>query len=155
MSRLFDVTSLLQSDLAENATKRDPLPIGEVVAQVTKLDVKSDKVKKGDRIGEDWHRLDVSLEITDREYLAQYGDGTQEKAVTTLGIMLDMTPDGQIATGANRNVRLGRFRDACGANGKPLSALMGQFVRLQIGHKPNPNDPEGGPLDEITGYTKV
>lgn len=154
MSRLFDPVTLLNEDLEENATKRDPLPIGEVLAQVTKLKMSSGKIKDGERRGEDWNRLDISLEITDREYLQDYSDGTADKATTILGIMVELTPEGKIATGANKNVRLGRFREACGANGKPLSALQGQFVRLSIGRKPNPNDPSEE-LDEITGYTKA
>lgn len=154
MSRLFDPVSLLNEDLEANATRRDPLPIGEVLAQVTKLKMTSGKVKEGDRRGEAWNRLDVTLEISDRDYLSDYGDGSQEKATTILGIMVDLTSDGKIAVGPNKNVRLGRFREACGANGRPLSQIQGQFIRLAIGRKPDPNDPQNE-LDEITGYTKA
>lgn len=154
MSRLFDPVNLLNQDLEENATRRDPLPQGEVLAQIVKLDFKNGKISKGDRQGEDWDRLDASLEITDPEYLAQYGDGTQEKATTALGIMLEMTPTGGIATGPNKNVRLGRLRDAAGVNGKPLGMLMGQWIRIQVSHKPHPTE-DGVVLDEITAYTKA
>lgn len=144
MSRLFDKTSLLNDDLAENATRRDPLPEGETIAQVTKLDIAS-----GSKDGKAWNRLDVTLEITDPDYLARM-EGERDKAVTNLGIMLDMNGT-QIATGPDRNVRLGRFRAACGVNGKPLSALIGQFVRITIQHKPHPTE-EGVTLDNITAF---
>lgn len=154
MSRLFDPVSLLNEDLDANATKRDPLPVGEVLAQITAMKFSSGTIKNGDRRGEPWDRLDVTLEISDRDYLAGYGDGTQDKVTTTYGVMLEMTPDRKIATGANKNTKLGRFRDAAGVNGKPLAALQGQFIRIAVGHKPHPTD-ENAVMDEITSFTKV
>lgn len=157
MSRLFDPKqnqALLEQDLEENATRRDPLPPGEVLGQIVDVKLSTGEIKKGDRRGETWTRVDCKIEITDQEYLAQYGDGTQSKATTTLGVMVETNDRGNIATGPNKNVRLGKLRDACGVNGKPLSALNGQFLRLTIGHKPHPDDPEIT-LDEITAYTKA
>jgi hypothetical protein len=150
MSSLFDPASLLNSDLGENSTRREPLPVGEPIAQITKVDIKSGESPKGK-----WTRLDVSLDISDADYMATYLDGTQDKAMTTFGIMLDIDQNtGNIAVGPNKNVRLGRFREACGVNGKPLSALVGQFVRVAIQHKPAYNDPSQI-ADEITGFSKV
>jgi hypothetical protein len=149
MSALFDPASLLNSDLGENSTRREPLPVGEPIAQITKIDFKSGESSKGK-----WNRLDVSLEITDRDYMVGYIDGSQEKANTSFGIMLDMNDQGGIAIGPNKNVRLGRFREACGVNGKPLSALVGQYIRVSIQHKPAYNDPSQI-ADEITGFSKV
>lgn len=149
MSALFDPASLLNSDLGENSTRREPLPVGEPIAQITAINLKSGESAKGK-----WNRLDISLEIADRDYMAGYVDGTQEKALTNFGIMLDMTDQGAIAVGPNKNVRLGRFREACNVNGKPLSALVGQYVRVSIQHKPAYNDPSQI-ADEITGFSKV
>jgi hypothetical protein len=145
---LFDPAALLDQTLESNATRRDPLPVGEAVAQITGLDLKSGTSQKGN----DWTRLDVKLEITDPEYLAQI-PGQPEKAFANLGIMLDMQ-NGSIATGPNRNIRLGRLREACGTNGKPLSAMVGNFLRISITHKPHPTDPEIV-LDEVSAYTKA
>ncbi len=158
MSRLFDPVNILNAEIGENATRRDPLPMGEVIAQITKIGITSDEIKKGDRKGEMWHRLDATLEITDPEYCARYGDGSQSRIVTTYGIMYDANEQGLPKLGPNVNVKLGRFRDAAGVNGRPLSALVGQFVRISVIHKPH-TDPalaaEGVVLDEITGATKV
>lgn len=152
--RLFDPVALMGANTAANATKRTPLPVGETIAQITKMEIAEGKAgPKAKNPGAPWARLDCTLEITDPAYLAQVGDGTREKAIAFLGIMLDMK-DGQIATGEDRNVRLGKLREACGVNGQPLNALMGQYLRIQIGHKPNPNDPTDV-LAEVTAYTAM
>lgn len=153
MSRLFDPTALMNENLEANATRRDPLPIGETVAQISEISFSNGTSGPNSKNpGKPWTRLDLKLEITDPEYLSQVS-GQPEKVVTNLGIMLEMD-NGQIAVGPNKNVRLGRLREAAGVNGKPLSMLAGQFLRIQIGQKPHPTDPEVV-LDEVTGYTKV
>lgn len=152
MSKLFDpveAQNLMDMALEENATRRDPLPQGETTAQIMELKFSGGVSQK---TGNPWNRMDCALEISDPEYLSQI-PGSPEKATTTLGIMLDMN-NGQIATGPNKNIRLGRLRAAAGVNGKPLSALQGQFIRITIGHKPHPTE-EGVVLDEVTGYTQV
>ena len=152
MSKLFDpveAQNLMEMALEENATRRDPLPQGETTAQIMELKFSGGISQK---TGNPWNRMDCTLEISDPEYLSQI-PGSPEKATTTLGIMLDMN-NGQIATGPNKNIRLGRLRAAAGVNGKPLSALPGQFIRITIGHKPHPTE-EGVVLDEVTGYTQV
>ena len=149
MSSLFDPASLLNADLGEGSTRREPLPVGEPIAQITKVDIKSGESQKGK-----WMRLDVSLEISDQDYMATYLDGTQDKAMTNFGIMLDSDAHGGIAVGPNKNIRLNRFREACCVNGKPLSALIGQYVRVSIQHKPAYNDPSQI-ADDITGFSKV
>lgn len=148
--RLFD-PSLLSASLEANATRRDPLPIGECVAQVVDISFDGGTSKK---TGAPWNRLDAKLSIDDPSYLRDIpGNDGNTPVITTLGIMLEMTEGGGIATGPNKNVRLGRFREACGVNGKPLDALVGQRVRIQINHKPHPTEP-AVVLDEIIGYTK-
>lgn len=152
MSRLFDpveASNLMDQQLEANETRRMPLPQGETVAQIMEITFKGGTSQK---TGQPWNRMDCKLEITDPEYISQY-PGSPEKLTTTLGLMLDMN-NGQIATGPNKNIRLGRLRDAAGVNGKPLSALQGSFIRITIGHKPHPTE-EGVVLDEVTGYTKV
>lgn len=153
MSRLFDPAALLNENIAANETKRYPLSMGETVAQI--MELKFDEGVSGPKSknpGTPWARLNAKLEITDPEYLATV-PGQPDKAVTFLGIMLDMQ-NGTIATGPNKNIRLGKLRDAAGVNGKPLNMLMGQYIRIAIGHKPHHEDPEQI-VDEITSYTKV
>jgi hypothetical protein len=154
MSRLFDPIALLNDNIGTLAPRRDPLPMGETTAQIMETTFAQGNVKKaGPNFGKPWARLDVKLEITDPEYVANIPGGI-EKATTTLGVMLDLTENGSIATGPNKNIRLGRLMDAAGVNGKPISALAGNYIRIQIGHKPHPSEPDVV-LDEIVGYTKV
>lgn len=151
-SRLFDpvqAQDLMNAQLEANATRRDPLPTGETPAQIMEVGFSSGISQKTQN---PWTRMDIKLEITDPEYLAQVPN-TPDKVVTNLGIMIDMN-NGQIATGPNKNVRLGKFRDAAGCNGKPLSSLPGNYVRIAIAHKPHPTEPDVV-LDEIVGYTRV
>lgn len=154
MSKLFDADALMNENIAANATKRDPLPIGETTAQIMECKI-SDGVSgpNSKNPGTPWARLDCKLEITDPEYLAQI-PGNPSKATTFLGVMLDLQ-NGSIAVGPNKNIRVGRLREAAGCNGKPLSAIPGNFIRIAIGHKPHPTDPEGGVLAEVVSYTKV
>lgn len=158
---LFDPQSLLQEDLESNATRRTANPPGETVAQITKLDFKSGKAgPKAKHPGQEWTRLNVSLEITDPSYLNDC-PSKPDKVTMIYGVMLDMTPEGRIAVGDNKNLQLGRLRSAAGVNGRPLDALMGQFIRIQIINKPHPDgevDPETGEpviLDDISAVAKA
>jgi hypothetical protein len=140
MSGLFDPTSFLNSPLAEsNATKREPLPAADAVpAQVIAQDMKN-----GTKDNKPWYKLEVKLEITDPEYLAQVaGDPKPEKVVITYGVMLELTEAGTIAMGPNKNVNLGKLREATGVNmpGKALSDMVGKMIRAKIGHRPDSND---------------
>lgn len=154
MSRLFDPVNLLSQNVEANATKRDPLPIGEGTAQVTKLEF-TEGDYKDKKTGEmkTWNRLDITAECTDPDYVKLIGDGTQEKTILFHGIMLDMN-GGEIAVGSNKNIKLGQFREACGANGQPLGAMIGNYFRFQMGHKPHPKN-EGEIMHEIVGVTKI
>lgn len=143
--RLFDPVAFMNEQLEENATVTVPLPEGEVLAQVTKIDIKT-----GEKNGNEWARLDALLEITDPTYLGDY-PAKDGKVTRNFGIMLDLE-GGAIATGPNRNVRLGKFREACGVNGKPLAALVGQMVMVAIKQKPGYNDPSTT-VDEIVSFS--
>lgn len=151
---LFNPADLLNENIAANATKRDPLPIGETTAQIMSAEIKTGEAgPHAKNPGAPWARLDLKLEITDPVYLEGVS-GQPDKVVTFLGVMLDMN-NGAIATGSNKNIRLGKLRAATGTNGKPLSQMIGQYIRITIGHRPDPKDQDGGVLDEVTGYTQV
>jgi hypothetical protein len=158
MSRLFDApadTDLLNQSLEENATRRDPYPSGEAQGQITAIKFTDGRAgPHAKNPGAPWKRLDATIEITDPNYLETVEmEPKPEKIIMTLGVMLDMR-DGQIATGPNVNVRLGRLREACGVNGKPLGSLVGQFANFNIIQKPHPSE-EGVILNDINGYSKI
>lgn len=146
---LFSPEALLNAKFeSANATRRDPLPIGETLAQVTKLDFAN-----GEKDSKPWYKLNVQLSISDNEYLAK---AQREVATITYGIMLDMTEAGTFAMGPNKNVSLGRLREATGTNqpGKGLNDMLGQYVRIQIGHRPDKNDPSIV-YDEVKAVAKM
>lgn len=155
---LFDPVSLLNADLGALSTKREPLPVGEVVAQITEISFSEGVSNKPGKPATPWNRLDLKLEITDHAYLSGYGDGSVERITTNLGIMLDCTgllsQGGTIQTGMNKNIRLGRLREAAGVNGKPLGALVGQYIRISVVQKPGYNNPDEV-VDDIANFTKA
>jgi hypothetical protein len=152
MSKLFDPVSLLNAPLEESATSRDPLPPGEVLAQIMKLSF-AEGISQKNR--EPWFRMNVHLEIQDRDYLAGYSDGSFEKATTLYGVMYEKNESGTgIAVGPNKNVKLGQLRAAAGVNGRPLNDLIGQFIRILVINKPHQDD-ESVILDEVKTVTKA
>lgn len=134
---LFDAQSFLSSALtAPSATRRDPLPAGETYGQITKQEMVT-----GEKDGQAWYKLNVTIAIQDQDFLQR---ASREKASITYGLMLDVTDAGTLAMGPNKNVGLGRLREATNTNqpGKSLQDMVGQYVRVQIGHRPDKNDPE-------------
>lgn len=133
---IFDSASFLNSALGgSNATRRDPLPAGETTGQITKIDLVS-----GEKDGRAWYKLNSTIELNDSSYLAS---ANRERATITYGIMLDMNEGGGVAMGPNKNVQLGKLREACGVNqpGKTLNDMVGQFIRVVISHRPDKDDP--------------
>ncbi len=156
MSRLFDPIAFMNESTPQNATRRDPRPQGEAIGQITDLKWEDGIVKKQDsrNFGQPWYRMTAVIEVTDPEYLATRPNGTGDKEIFNYGIMYDGDETGRPKVGPNININLGKFRDACGANGKPYSACIGQFVRIMVINKPHPTDPEAV-LDEVKGVTKA
>lgn len=146
---LFSPEALLNAKFeSANATRRDPLPPADaVIAQITKLDFANGESERGP-----WYKLNVTLSISDAEYLAQ---AQRDAASITYGIMLDMTETGTFAMGPNKNVQLGKLREATGTNqpGKGLNDMIGQYVRAKIGHRPDKTDPSIV-YDEVKGVAK-
>lgn len=141
--RLFNTADLLSNDLPENATIYIPPPESDgVLAQITKLDFVGGESEGG----REWNKANVTLEVTDHEYCSQ-AEGSPEKVLFTYGVMLDME-NGQITHGPNKNVKLGKLREAAGVNGKPLGALIGQMIQVQIRHKPHSKN-EGETVAEV------
>jgi hypothetical protein len=154
MARLFDPVAFLNETAPENATRREPRPAGECIGQIIALDFKSGEIKKGDRIGQPWQRIDAKIEVIDPNYLSQRTYQGPPKEIFTYGMMYDADETGRPAVGPNVNVNLGRFRDACDANGKPYAACIGKMIRLNVIHKPHPEHPEVV-LDEVSGVTRA
>jgi len=116
-------------------TKVIPVPVGEYIAVVEKVDTrawqsKADPSKSG-------IALDVTWNIDDAGVKEATG---RDKVTVTQSIMLDLTPAGGLDFGKGRNVRLGRLREALGLNvpGQPFGFRMleGKVAKITIGHRP-------------------
>jgi hypothetical protein len=156
---LFDPIAFMNENAPANATRRDPRPIGEALGQVTDLKWQHGIIGKGDRRGQPWYRCDVKIEVSDPEYLALRQNAGGDKELFTYGIMYDADDTGRPKVGPNVNVKLGQFREACNANGKPYTACIGMPLKIMVGQKPHPTevDADGNAiiLDEVTGVTRA
>jgi hypothetical protein len=154
MAKLFDPISLMNSEVPKMETRREPLPIGETVATIAEMKFSDGISRKPGKPDTPWHRLDVKLEIEDPDYVAQVPGAQNGKVITFLGIMLDVV-NGELAFGPNKNIRLGRLREATDTNGQPLAMMQGRSLKIAISQKPHPTDPSLGNIDEVTSFTKI
>jgi hypothetical protein len=118
-------------------TKIDPLPEDDYRAVIDDVDA-----RQGEKDGRAWTMLIVKWKITDDEKLAA---ANRDGGMVSQTLMLDLDDSGKLDTSEQKNVRLGKLRDALGQNdGSPWSfgMLQGQSAILRIGHRPDKNDPE-------------
>lgn len=133
----FDPDTFLSTQVTEKmASHYTPIPEGEY--QATIADVVVRQPKEGMRI------LDVTYNvIMDDEIRKSLG---LDNPTTRQSIFLDTTPSGGLAFGPNRNVKLGKLRDAVGQNvGKPWSplSLVGAGpLLIKIKHRIDQDDPD-------------
>ena len=121
-------------------TKIDPLGEGDFPGVIDDVSVAA-----GEKDGKDWTRLDVKWKITDADALSAAGKAPDIPVTVNQGIMLDINEQGKLDTGAQKNVRLGKLRDAVNQNdGSPWTPgmLIGCVAMLRIGTRPDRNDPE-------------
>lgn len=145
---MFDPQAFLDTTTTEqNDTVIVPCPVGEWPGTVTDVAFKSGTIQKGDRVGEEWHKLNVKWEIvgTEANTIAD-----REKIVVTQGVMLDVNGSG-LDMGKGKNIQLGRLREALGLNvpGQPFSPrmLLGRSGKVSISHR----EYEGRMVDDVKG----
>ena len=152
MSTLFDPASFMSAALNEaNETKRVPAPVADQVpAQIVAATIKT-----GEKDGRTWAQWQGRFEITDPGYLAEMPvDPKPEKITLSYEFFLDLTEQNTLAFGQNKNIKLGKLREATGCNlpGKSLNDIVGQMVRVKVGHRVNQED--GTVYEEIKGVIK-
>lgn len=134
MTSTFDPNVFLSQEIkGSNEVKYTPVPKGEYKAFIDDLNMDEYDEKP---------ILVVTYALMDEELKTTLG---LEKPTVQDRIFLDME-NGQLAFGANKNVRLGRLREAVGQNnGKSwqFNQLRGAGpVKLLIDHRPGKNDGE-------------
>lgn len=136
-------------------TKIDPIPVGEHMAQIgtgeKDVDVTYGVSQKNNKA---WLRLDLTLIYTDPNLAAQL---KRDVVKGRWGIMLDLDDNGKVDFRPQRNVTLGKLRDAVGQNRSGpwnFNMLKGAVIKVKVAHEPNPNDPTS-PYSNVVGVTRA
>jgi hypothetical protein len=129
-------------------TKYYPCPVGEYMAQVS--DIKASRGQAED--GRPWTAVDITWEILDEG--AKTETHQDRLIVQQRRMFLDMTPQGTLDFGRNKNVQLSRLRAALGQNrpDRPwtFSHLKGGMARVRVTHR---NDQNGDPQAQVVAAT--
>ena len=156
MASKFDPKTFLDLQVNDaNSTKRLPVPVGEYMSLIEKVDVRAWQSKDGSKSG---LALDVTHNLDDAAVKTAMG---RDKVTMTQGIMLDLTDNGSLDMGKGKNVQLGRLREATGLNvaGQPFSFRMleGKVVKIRVGHEQD-DRPGAAPddiFDRVEGVVKA
>ena len=102
----FDPQTFLNVEVeGEMEVRYTPVPEGDYISTIDEIAVR--EVQGGSIV------LDVTHLIHDEALAEKMG---MDRLTVRQGIFLDIEPDGRIALGPNKNVRLGRLREAVGQN---------------------------------------
>lgn len=139
MSSAFDPISFLSAQHeGANATKIPPVPIGEYSAQIDKVEYSPQLIKKGERAGQTMHKVNLFCKL-----IAPGVDEADGKIIR-YELILEMTPSGAIDMAKDKNVRLGRLREALDMNSSAFSfaAMQGRMLKASTTQDQDPEDPE-------------
>jgi hypothetical protein len=117
----FDAESFLQQTVdGPLATEFTMVPVGEYLAAIDDFDSEAIETieftyKRGDRAGQPgkMFKLNLPFIINDDNVKKEFG---RDKVIITKQIILDLDEHGKLTKGTNRNVELGRIRDAVNQN---------------------------------------
>lgn len=139
----IDVKSFLNTKFSggANATVRRPVPIGEWKAVIDDVELEAFPGKKDPT--KTYLRATFTYRILDEQCLAQLPG--REKVVAVDGWLVDLTDGGDIDFSPDRNVNLGRVREATGCN-KPgdewsFPGFKNQIVKVKITHEMYDGEP--------------
>ena len=150
MTSVFSPEAFMQSQFTEaNETIFVAVPEGEFPAVIKSVECNSWQSRDGSKSG---LKLDLVWSVDDESVKATTG---MTEPQVRQSVMLDLTEQGGLAVGANKNVNLGRLREAVGQNqsGKPWNPMMlqGQVARIAVKHRLY----EEQTFAEVKGVTKL
>lgn len=144
----FDPDGFMNSSYEEqNEVNYTPIPDNEYTALLETVKGREFQTKNGPAQVLDcgWHILSEELQT----------EMDMKKIVVNQSVFLDFTADGRLEFGTNKNVELGRLREALGQNtGKPWSPqdLIGAGpITIKVGHRVDSNDPSKV-YNSVKGY---
>lgn len=130
----FDPASFLDLEVnGQNDTKLVPVPVGQYMAEIVKVEPRSITVEGEDRliIALTWH-------IKGEEAAKAVG---MDKPTVRQDLWIDRTEAGGLDMGKGKNVQLGKVREAVGLNnpGAPFSfrMLQGRGANVYVSHRPD------------------
>lgn len=147
VSDTFSPEQFLGTQISEAGSTDYVLPEeGEWLAQARSPDVRR---FTSDKNGETYTVVEIAWDILDEKVKAQTG---LDKPIARQSLFLDLTPQGGLDFGKNRNVALSRLRAALGQNkaGKPwsFSHITGGTAIIRVKHE---SDKNGDPRAVVKG----
>jgi hypothetical protein len=144
----FDPSNLLNVGLSteEIPSERTLIPEGE-----QRFVVGKPKIESGEKDGKVWVKINFPMSLDEAGVLDELN---VKELRTTYGFFLDLTDDGMIATGPNKNIRLGQMFQATGLEGEDVSInqVEGRQVIGSVKHRMSDR---GNQYDEIVGLASV
>lgn len=134
---MFDAQSFLTQQTLDTKleTQFSPIPAGEYVAMIQKIDAREQPKPDGTGV---WTILEVSWQVDDAR--AREATGMATPTVRD-SVFLDVA-NGKLETGKNKNIGLGRLLDAVGIGpgDNPFQQLPGKAAKLQLVVEPDKKD---------------
>lgn len=112
---MFDANQFMSQPTEPLPTKYEVVPEGDFKMMID-TDFKVNAIKFNDKnTGEEreFHQLELNAVVLDEAIKAKLG---RDKVTVRMRIPLDLDDGGKIATGPNKNVRLGQLRDVLNQN---------------------------------------
>lgn len=145
----FNADAFLQQTVAAKmADVRVPVPEGDHAVQVRELTFRDGTNKDG----KPWVQMTVKAAVLDPNVAAEM---EVEEAFLYSRIFLDLTDDGALALGTNKNVELGKLRTAAGQNSDDewnLGMLQGAELGFSVEHTMND---KGEPSANVRGFYEI
>ena len=147
---MFDVSKIMATTFEDaNSTQSIPVPEGEYLARVEKVDVRVINTKNGDRA-----ILTVVWVPEDSDGRIKTATG-RDRASVKQDLFLDLTPESNLDMGKGMNSRLGVLREALSQNtpGRPwgFNMLVGNMARILVTHRQT----DDGPFADVKSVTKL
>lgn len=149
MSGMFDPDTFLDSYVEEaNETERVLIPAGVYAAFVEDVDSRSGSKEDGSP----WVQLVIKWNIEDAGVQESLN---RDKVLLTDAFFIDLNDDDAIATGVNKNVRLGKLRKAVGKNDGRFSPRDLLGCRALINVKHSVNKETGNVREDVKDYASM
>lgn len=132
----FNAEQFLNNATKESfQTQMEVCPEGEYQALVSEVGFEEVTFKRGDRAGQTGYKMTINWLIADPAVEAQLGRQPKVRQ----DFFLDLTADGSLDSGKNKNITLGKVREALKQNapGQPWAPTMmkGQFAVVRVKHR--------------------